>query len=126
MDTMSAYLRGKAARAAGARSRVFDWERAAKIIVEKGAREADAGLSEDWSYTRGQILANGMPVAERDYHDLASLWATPTLEIDGEHIECWRYEEDAPGWNAETFWPESAKAILSLDLKRGDHDEHKG
>lgn len=51
MDTMSEYLRGKAARAAGAWSRVFDWERAAKIIVEKGARTADAGLSEDWGCT---------------------------------------------------------------------------
>lgn len=115
MDTMAAFLRGQIARASGAKLRVFDWDRAAQIIVEKHASDAEAGLAEDWGWTADHILADGKPTAERGGTYLASTWATPTLEIDGERIECWRYEDEAPGWDAETFWPESAKAILSRE-----------
>ena len=86
--------------------KVFDWD--------KGAKEASAGLAEDWSWTGGVILRGGEPVAEEDTHTyLASTWATPVLYVAGEgDVDCWRDAAEAPGWDAKTFWPESALKIL--------------
>ena len=112
MDTMSAFVRGEANR--GKESMVFDWNRAAQIIKERGAKEASAGLSSDWEYTGGSILTDGKPTPKDDtYVFLASTWATPELEIDGETIDCYVMQSATPGWDAGTYWPESALAILN-------------
>lgn len=122
MDSLQAYARGQAARAVGARQMVFDWDRAATLIRERGAKDASAGLRGDWKYTGGEILRDGKPIDSGDtYTYLSSNWATPELDIDGAVIECWRYEEDTPGWNSGTYWPDSARAILaSDDFRRED------
>lgn len=112
MDSRSAFARGDAARAVGARLRVFDWDKAATLIVERGARKATAGLKGDWEWTGGTILRDGRPLDENKHCFLASIWATPQVYVDGEVIDCWRYEDDTPGWDEDTFWPESARAIL--------------
>lgn len=112
MDTFSAFARGQANR--GKPEMVFDWEKAAQIIKERGAQEASAGLRGDWEYTGGQILESGKPVPKEDtYTYLASTWATPELEVDGERMDCWRYEENTPGWDSGTYWPEEALKILN-------------
>lgn len=111
MDSMSAFAMGQANQ--GRTLMVFDWDRAAKIIRDRGAHEASAGLSGDWEYTGGPILRDGEPVPSNDtYTYLASTWATPELEVDGELIDCWRYQPDTPEWGAGTYWPESARLIL--------------
>lgn len=112
MDTASAYLRGRAATVAGARRMVFDWDRAAQIMRDCKALTAGAGLSYDWEWTGGTILKNGMPVLDGGTY-LASNWAIPELQVDGDTIPCWRYTDETPGWNAKTVWPESARLILS-------------
>lgn len=111
MDSWSAMMRGQAAKAAGNRQRVFDWDKAARIIRDRKPRTAGAGLESDWEYTGGTIYADGAPVTD-EYTYLSSNWATPELEIDGETIDCWRYEDETPGWDSDTKWPESALAIL--------------
>lgn len=112
MDTLSAYARSLAAK--NSPRRVFDWDKAARIIKERHANSASAGLQDDWEYTGGPILKGGMPVdREVSCCYLASNWAIPELEIGGEVIECFKMEREAPGWDAETFWPESALEILS-------------
>ena len=90
--------------------KVFDWDKAARIIKERGAKDASAGLFEDWEWTGGTILEDGKPVYE-EYMYLASTWATPTLMIDGESFQCFvmKHETD---WDAKTRWPESALKIL--------------
>ena len=90
---------------------VFDWEKAARLIKERNATEARAGLSGDWEYTGGTIFADGKPDME-SYTYLASTWATPELEIDGERMDCFRMESDVPGWDEVTKWPESALMLL--------------
>lgn len=90
---------------------VFDWEKAARLIKERNATEARAGLSGDWEYTGGTIFADGKPDME-SYPYLASTWATPELEIDGERMDCFRMESDVPGWDEKTKWPESALTLL--------------
>lgn len=111
MDSISAFARCRAAR--GQPIKVFDWDRAAEIIRRREARNAAAGLGMDWEYTGGPILRDGQPVPREDtYTYLASDWATPELDVDGDLMECWKYQKDTPGWDSGTYWPESALAIL--------------
>ena len=113
MGTMIAFVRNQAAIAAGNEPNVFDWEKAARLIVERKPHEARAGLSGDWEYTGGPIFANGAPVPREDtYVYLASNWAIPELELDGELMDCYRKKSEVPGWAADTYWPPEALAII--------------
>lgn len=109
MDTLSVFVMGEANR--HRELMVFDWDQAAKLIKESGAREARAGLANDWEYTGGAIFSDGRPDMD-DYTYLASTWAAPELEIDGDTVECFRMASEVPDWDASTKWPESALAIL--------------
>lgn len=113
MDSMVAFARGEAARAAGARQRVFDWDRAAQRIKDTAPGEAGAGLSQDWEWTGGCIYKDGAPYTD-DYLYLSSNWATPELDIDGIVEDCWVYADETDGWDAGTVWPESALRILGI------------
>ena len=118
MDSIQAMLRGEAATVAGAKHRVFDWHKAARRIRESGAKRASAGLSGDWEYTGGLIFSDGKPVPKEDtYVYLCSNWATPELELDGDTEDCWIYsgpETNPEGWDANTYWPDSARRILGM------------
>ena len=124
MDTVSAFMMGLMNR--DEEMMVFDWDKAARIIKERGATKAWAGLHDDYEWTGGIILEDG--VIKRDnYTFLASTWATPTLyvgseEIPGyisEEIPCYVMESQTE-WHAYTKWPESAVKILMGD-KYGEH-----
>ena len=92
--------------------KVFDWDKAARIIADSKAEEAFAGLAEDWEFTYGRIYRDGHVVLD-DYTFLASDWATPTLICGGMDYECFREDDETPGWNEKTKWPGSALAILA-------------
>jgi len=109
MDTLSAFANGEANR--GKELMVFDWDKAAELIKEFGAQNASAGLSGDWDYTGGDILVEG-EIPEHGGTYLASTWAAPEIDIDGDIQECYKMQSQTPDWDASTFWPESAKAIL--------------
>jgi hypothetical protein len=91
--------------------RIFDWDKAAQLLATHGAVEAYAGLNGDWNWTAGQILTDGKPETDH-YTYLASWWATPQIEIDGNRYDCFVEESETCTWDAETKWPESALAIL--------------
>lgn len=110
MDTMSAFAMGQANR--HRELMVFNWDKAAEIIRERKPALARAGLCGDWGYTGGTIYEDGDPVKDSDTF-LASTWATPELEIDGETIDCYRMKSETPNWDSDTKWPESALAILN-------------
>lgn len=118
MNTAQAFAMGFANR--GKPLKVFDWEKAARLIRERGAQEASAGLAGDWEYTGGDILRDGQPIPRSEtYTYLASTWATPEIEIDGEVYDCYRIETDVPAsWLVSTtdmaaiYWPEPALAVL--------------
>ncbi len=116
MDSISAFGMGQAARAAGAKVKVFDWDKAAQILRDEGYQNAEAGLQSDLEWTGGAILTNGRPNFE-SYTYLASVWATPVLIVNGEEIECWRFEEDSPKWDSSTKWPDSALFIFRGKVK---------
>lgn len=109
MDTMLAFAMGEANR--GREMKVFDWDKAAKIIKEKQPKTAYAGLAEDWEYTSGKIYEDGETI-RTEYTYLASTWATPVLILDYEdEIECYVMESETK-YGAETRWPKKAINIL--------------
>jgi hypothetical protein len=113
MNTMSAFIRGEANR--GKELKVFDWVQAARIIKERGAKNASAGLAGDWEWTGGDIFENGAPVPEEDtYAYLASTWATPELNVDGDVMDCYKMQSETPGWDSNTYWPEEARKELGV------------
>ena len=93
---------------------VFDWDKAARLIKERKPERAYAGLRSDWEYTGGIIYENGKPVMN-GYTYLASTWAVPELDLDGDVVECYRMEHEVPKWGSGTKWPPSA-----LDILRGN------
>lgn len=95
----------------------FDWDKAAGIIKERLKTNpdlvAEAGLQGDWSYTGGIIFEEGKPTNE-NYTYLSSNWAKPTLEIDGEDIECWIEENER--FDYDTKWDDVSLCILGIAL----------
>ena len=104
MDTLSAFAMGRACK--GRALKVFDWIKAAEIIRDEKPTNVSAGLADDWEYTGGKIYLEGN-IVEDDYTYLASTWATPQICVDGEYRDCFVME-------AETKWPDEAKAILAV------------
>lgn len=91
--------------------KVFDWDKAAKIIKERKLETASAGMAEDWFWTGTTIYENSRPV-KNNYTCLASSWATPVLRFDSEEIVCYQ-PKGYHGWNEDTRWPKSALEILN-------------
>lgn len=116
MNTLVAFAMSQ--NAIGQKQKVFDWNKAATIIKERNPEYAFAGLSRDWEYTGGTIYDKEIgPLNKKDtYTYLSSNWATPELKLlineEEETIHCWKYEDELPGWDANTYWPESALEIL--------------
>ena len=98
--------------------KVFDWDKAATIIKERGWVTAAAGLEEDWYWTGARIFVEGEPNMNATPY-LMSIWATPILvgdEDDEDYIvPCWRfkYDDDGCEWDEHTLWPDSALEILN-------------
>lgn len=94
------------------RERVFDWDRAAGLIREHRPTVARAGLRMHWDTTGGTIYQDGKPVID-DYTYLSSCWFVPEIDLGIAGVfDCWRYEDETPGWGDDTKWPESALEIL--------------
>ena len=114
MDTMFAFARGEASR--GNPLKVFDWNKAAELIKERNPQQASAGLAGDWGYTGGEIYSDGKPIPSEDtYTYLASTWATPELDMDGDVVDCYIMQDAVPeGWGgySDVYWPKSALEIL--------------
>lgn len=91
--------------------KVFDWNKAARLIREQKPVEARAGLKEDWFWTGGTICRSGEVVTDDNTY-LASSWATPVLLLDdGDFLDCFVGSGETD-WTAETKWPMSALEIL--------------
>ncbi len=88
----------------------MDWNKVIKILSEHTDSVIYAGLREDWNNTSGLIFAHGMFYAGYVYG--ASVWATPIVDVDGEEIECWTYEETP--WGASDK-PDCFKSPFALD-----------
>lgn len=116
MRTEAAWAMAEANR--GKEMMVFDWDKAAQLIRDNKPEYAAAGLQSDWEWTGGDIY-NGNPIPREDtYTYLASIWATPELEMDGGVQDCFIMETEArQRWGdidfAKLYWPQSALDILN-------------
>lgn len=114
MNTFEAIARGEANR--GKPEMVFDWNKAARLIVENRPKLARAGLRSDWEYTGGTIYEDGQGLVLDSNTFLASTWAVPELELDGVLMDCYIMEADMPKeWGevgSDVKWPESSLLIL--------------
>lgn len=114
MDTAQAFIMGE--RHKYYELMIFDWHKAAKIIKERKPKIARAGLRNDWEYTGGTIYEDGHIVKD-PWTFLASTWAVPELNVDGEIIPCYIMEsKNVNGWHEETRWPQSALDILNKEV----------
>jgi len=113
METMKALALGAANR--GKDPRVFDWDKAAKLIKERKPNLVEAGLEEDMEWTAGTIYENGK-IVKNDYTYLSSTWATPVVVIDGDIIECWKMGSETK-FKFDTKWPKSAIEIMEGGMK---------
>ena len=96
--------------------KVFDWTKAAEIIKEKQCKEAMAGLDEDWYWTADYIVEDGKAKVKNGCF-LASNWATPVLDIEGERVECWfpLMKSERHTYDANGFWPKEALQQSGLE-----------
>lgn len=95
----------------GRPERVFDWDKAARIIRERRPHAAYAGLAEDLTDTFSVIYIDGEPLEDGSGY-LASTWATPQLYLDGDSVDCWVWEYETE-WDTDTRWPQFALDILN-------------
>lgn len=108
------------AKAKGNPQRVFDWDKAARIIKDALEKDpnltAEAGLEGDWDYTGGVIFNNGKPNTE-DYTYLSSNWATPTLILtingESESMDCYTTEEKSR-FGSDSKWDNRSLTILGV------------
>lgn len=109
MNSIGAIMLGMLNR--GCEMRVFDWDKAARLILERKPSCAIAGLSTDMEWTSGIIYEDGEAISN-SYTYLSSTWAKPVLILDDEEeIDCYVMESDTE-WDANTKWPQSAINIL--------------
>lgn len=106
MNTLQAYEINMASQ--GNEMKVFDWDKAVDLIIERQIRNADAGLQLDLEWNAGEILRDGQPVKD-SYCFLASKWAVPVLvDVDkDEEIPCYIMESKTK-YDEHTKWPKSA------------------
>lgn len=91
---------------------VFDWIKAAKLIIEKCPTIVKAGLQDDWDMTSGIIYCDNQIVPyyiASTY--LASNWAIPQIDIDNDILPCF-ITDNIYCWTPYTYWPEIALRIL--------------
>ncbi len=105
----------------GQTHKVFDWDKAAKIIKEHLTKHpdltAEAGLQGDWDYTGGVIFERGTHTNDH-YTYLSSNWATPTLILswedeEQEELDCWAYMENGCRFDSSSKWDEESLVILN-------------
>jgi hypothetical protein len=108
MNTMLAFAMGQAT--CNEKLMIFDWMEAAKIILDRNAEYAEAGLAGDWGYTGGTIW-NNHNIDVDSYTYLASTWAIPSIKINDEYIPCFVYEGETE-YDAHTKWPTDALSVI--------------
>ncbi len=117
MNTIDAIAMGQANR--GKPLMVFDWDQAAKYIIEYRPKSVSAGLRDDWEYTGGDIFVDGCILKRSEtYVYLASTWAVPEIDFGLGKMPCFIMKDEAVvRWGdvdmASLYWPQSAIEILA-------------
>ena len=101
-------------------TKYMDWKKVQKIVDEHPDSVIYAGLMEDWGCTSGLIYAKGK------YYDGnvfgCSIWATPIVDVDGEEIECWTYEETEEGSDKPSWWGNGQELLDEWEFEDNDDE----
>lgn len=92
----------------------MDWKKVQQIVDKHPDSVIYAGLMEDWNNTSGLIFARGKYY--RGYVYGCSNWATPIVDVDGEEIECWTYEETKEGSSRPDWWGNGQELLDEYDF----------
>lgn len=92
----------------------MDWKKVQQIVDENPNAVIYAGLQEDWNNTSGLIFAEGKYYDGYVYG--CSTWATPIVDVDGEEIECWTYEETEEGSGKPKWWGNGQELLDEYDF----------
>lgn len=99
----------------------MDWEKVEQIVLEHPNSVIRAGLMEDWGNTSCLIYAKG------EYYDGyvfgASCWATPIVDVDGEEIECWTYDESKGEVHKPKWWGRGRELLSVREYEDEDEAE---
>jgi len=99
----------------------MDWKKVQQIVNEHPDSVIYAGLQEDWNNTSGLIFAKGK------YYDGyvfgCSKWATPIVDVDGEEIECWTYEETEERSGKPSWWGNGQEVYSYWDFDESEDEE---
>jgi hypothetical protein len=105
--------------------KVFDWDKAAKIIADNNPTMALAALAESGELTETLIVKDGIPLFNNHEHLglLFTMWQTPSIAYGnadgGMQVEdCWKLAEDTIGYKPNEVWPESARKILTDSIAK--------
>ena len=114
--------------------KVFDWDKAAKIIREKNAESAMAGVRNDfdWEWTGGIILEKGEPVFSCG-DCLETTFGVPEIVLMDDEgfytmtdaIECYKEKCGETDRDNKRAWPESALKILKGEAHSGKESTEK-
>lgn len=96
----------------------MDWKKVQKVVDEHPNSVIHAGLQEDWNNTSGLIYAKGKYYDGYVYG--CSSWATPIVDVDGEEIECWIYEETEERDGKPTWWGNGSELHDPWDYEDDD------
>lgn len=95
------------------RLKYMDWQKVQELVNKHPNSVIYAGLMGDWNNTSGLIFARGK------YYDGYvfgySKWATPIVDIDGEEIECWTYEQTEEGYRKPSWWGNGQELLSEWD-----------
>ena len=83
-------------------TKYMDWQKVQEIVDKHPNSIIYAGLMEDWGNTSGLIYAEGKYYDGYVYSN--SVWATPIVDVDGEEIEWWAYEQTEEGSGKPSWW----------------------
>ena len=92
----------------------MDWGKVQQIVNEHPNSVIYAGLMEDWNNTSGLVFARGKYY--RGYVYGCSFWATPIVDVDGEEIECWTYEETKEGYSRPDWWGNGQELLSEYEF----------
>lgn len=95
----------------------MDWDKVQKLVDKHPNSVIYAGLLEDWGNTSGLIFANGEYYNGGYIYD-RSVWATPIVDINGEEIECWTYNESKEAAGTPGWWGKGAKLKDEWDFEK--------
>ena len=98
----------------------MDWQKVQQIVNEHPDSVIYAGLQEDWNNTSGLIFAKGKYYDGYVYG--CSVWATPIVDVDGEEIECWTYEQTKEGSDKPVWWGNGQELLDEYDFEEGDDE----